>query len=320
MPRRTHHPPIPGRYPVTEPKTNLPASIRQRLKNLSRSQSVPFQEILQRYAIERFLLRLSQSEHAAIFILKGAQMLVAWGGPRTRPTMDIDVLGYTDNDLANLEAIVRSVCDAANCEADGLAYDTSSVKAIRIKEDAEYEGVRVTFTGHLDNVRIPMQIDVGFNDVVTPAPEPVAYPSLLGMQEPQLRGYNRDTLVAEKVEAMVKLGELNSRMKDFFDIWSLSRSFQFSLEPLASAIDATCQRRGTTVTGVPAILRPDSPAIGDKQTQWSAFLRKSRIEDTPSDFSEIAAAIAAFLAPPISYLSANAPPAVTIWAPPGPWR
>jgi len=305
---------------VTEPKSNLPASIRQRLKNLSAAQSIPFQEILQRYAIERFLCRLSQSDHAGTFVLKGAQMLVAWGSPRTRPTMDIDLLGYTDNDLANLEAIGRAVCNAPEPESDGLAFDTETVKAARIKEDADYEGVRVTFTARLGNARIPMQIDVGFNDIVTPAPEPVAYPSLLGMHEPKLRGYNRDTLIAEKVEAMIKLGEINSRMKDFFDIWALSRSFPFKLDSLAAAIDATCRRRGTAVTGLPAILHPESPAAADKQTQWSAFLRKSRIEHTPANFSEIAAAIAPFVAAPIAVVASTQPAAVTTWTPPGPWH
>ena len=123
----------------------MPASVRQRLKNASASQSVPFQEILQRYAIERFLSQLSQSDHAGEFVLKGAQMLAAWGSPRTRPTMDIDLLGYTVNDLANLEAIGRAVCNTPEPESDGLAFDDDTVKAIRIKEDADYEGVRVTF-------------------------------------------------------------------------------------------------------------------------------------------------------------------------------
>ncbi len=305
---------------MTAPKPNLPASIRQRLKNLATAQAVPFQEILQRYAIERFLCRLSQSEHAGRFVLKGAQMLVAWGSPRTRPTMDIDLLGYTGNDLVNLETIGRAVCSAPQSEPDGLTFDADTVKAVRIKEDADYEGLRVTFTARLDNARIPMQIDVGFNDIITPAPEPVAYPSLLGMHEPQLRGYNRDTLIAEKVEAMIKLGELNSRMKDFFDVWALSRSFPFELQGLAAAIAATCRRRGTTATGLPAILHPDSPAVADKQTQWSAFLRKSRIQHTPTDFAEIAAAIAAFLTAPITAVTASTPASGKTWAPPGPWR
>jgi len=305
---------------VTESKANLPASIRQRLKNISRKQSVPFQEILQRYAIERFLFRLSQSDYAGRFVLKGAQMLIVWGSPRTRPTMDIDLLGYTENDLTDLESVMRNVCDAPCPEPDGITFAPTTVKAIRIKEDADCEGVRVTFTAHLDNARIPMQIDVGFNDIVTPAPQSVAYPSLLGMPEPRLRGYNRDTLVAEKVEAMIKLGEINSRMKDFFDIWALSNSFPFTLRTLASAIDATCRRRGTTVSGLPAILLPDFPAIDDKQTQWSAFLRKSRIEHTPGRFTEVAGTIVKFIRPAISALLDTAPPSVTSWIAPGPWH
>jgi hypothetical protein len=305
---------------VTESKTNLPASVRQRLKNLSRTRSVPFHEILQRYAIERFLSRLSRSEHAGLFVLKGAQMLVAWGSPRTRPTMDIDLLGYTDNSLANLETIMRHVCAAPISEADGLVFDPHTVKAVRIKEDADYEGVRVTFVANLGNSRIPMQIDIGFNDIVTPAPELVAYPSLLGMQEPQLRGYNRATLVAEKAEAMIKLGEINSRMKDFFDIWALSRSFPFVLETLTAAIDATCRRRGTPVRALPVTLQPDPPGADDKQTQWAAFLNRSRLEHAPARFSEASAAVAEFLRPAIATLTDAAPPPVKTWTAPGPWR
>jgi len=297
----------------------MAASVRQRLKNLARDQSLPFQETLQRYAIERFLMRLSQSEHAGTFILKGAQMLAVWRSPRTRPTMDIDLLGHTDNSLRNLESILRSLCTDQHTDTDGLVFHPDTVKAARIKEDAEYEGVRVTFMVTLDTARIPMQVDIGFNDVVTPAPEIILYPSLLGMPEPQLRGYNRDTLISEKVEAMITLGEINSRMKDFFDIWALSRSFGFDLAPLTSAIRATCQRRNTSITGIPSTLRPDFPGADDKQTQWSAFLRKSRIEHAPDRFSDVSNAIAGFLGPCIAALVGGTKPSVSTWAPPGPW-
>jgi len=215
---------------------------------------------------------------------------------------------------------MRTLCNDQHPETDGLVFDPDTVKAIRIKEDADYEGVRVTFLARLENARVPMQIDVGFNDTVTPAPEIVTYPSLLGMQQPELRGYNRDTLVAEKVEAMIKLGEINSRMKDFFDIWALSRSFPFVLQTLTTAIDATCRRRGTPVRGLPVTLRPDFPGAEDKQTQWAAFLKKSRIHLVPGRFSEVSGAVAEFLRPSIAALADAATPSATTWTAPGPWR
>jgi len=204
---------------MTERKiTNLPASIRQRLLKVAQASNRPFQEVLQYYAMERFLFRLSVSSHVEKFILKGALMMTAWGAPATRPTRDIDLLGYVPNQVESLVEIIREVC-CQEVEPDALSFDPTTATGIVIKADADYEGVRVTSRGSLQNMPIPMQIDIGFGDIVFPAPAITEYPVILNHARPKLRGYSRETTVAEKFEAMVKLGLLNSRMKDFFDVW-----------------------------------------------------------------------------------------------------
>lgn len=283
--------------------TNMGASIQQRLKNRARETGVPLDRLLRRYGIERFLYRLSQSEaHRDKLILKGAQMLIVWRSERGRPTMDADFLGFTENTPERLKAIVQDICAMDYSEEDGLTLDSESVKAMRIKEDAEYEGVRVTFQGRLDSAKIPVQIDVGFNDVITPAPATVTYPSLLDLPEPELRAYNRESLIAEKFEAMVKLGELNSRMKDFFDVWLLSEQFTFSGKALSAAVEATFKRRGTERKGMPVTLLPDFAGIKDKQTQWKAWLSKNELDYAPPVFADVAKAVNAFLKPIVDSL------------------
>lgn len=236
---------------MTERKiTNLPASIRQRLLQVAQASNRPFQEVLQYYAMERFLFRLSVSPHVEKFILKGALMMTAWGAPATRPTRDIDLLGYVPNQVESLVEIIREVC-CQEVEPDALSFDPTTAIGIVIKADADYEGVRVTFRGSLQNMPIPMQIDIGFGDIVFPAPTITEYPVILNHARPKLRGYSRETTVAEKFEAMIKLGLLNSRMKDFFDIWLLSRQFDFDGATLAEAIRKTFSNRGTKITAEP---------------------------------------------------------------------
>lgn len=297
---------------------NIGASVRQRLKNRAHELKIPFNQILQRFAIERFLFRLSHSQHKDKFVLKGAQMLVVWGGSRFRPTMDIDLHGLTSNTLENLEAIVGDICDMNDEKADALLFDASSVTAVRIKEDAEYEGVRITCDGRLDSAKLHVQIDVGFDDAITPAPETVCYPSLLGMSTPELRAYNRESLIAEKFEAMVTLGELNSRMKDFFDIWLLSQQFTFHQRELANALLATFERRGTALGAMPTTLAEVFPGIEVKEQQWRAFLRKSNLGFAPPQFREVAILIFGFLSPVVDAINGEGMLDAT-WSPAGPW-
>jgi len=273
---------------------NIAASIRQRLKNISKDESRPFNELLQYYAMERFLYRLSQSKHTGRFILKGALMLRAWHSPELRPTMDIDMLGKTSNEI---DSIIEQVKDIISVEAepDGVVFDLDSIKAERIKEDADYEGVRARFTGTLDNARVHMQIDVGFDDIVHPEPVEIEFPTILDSPIPRLLCYSRESAIAEKFEVMLKLGELNSRMKDFYDIWLLSRQFDFNGKELAEAMRLTLEHRGTDIPEV--ITAFTKGFIKDKQVQWKAFHKRLGQEHVPNDFGVIASDVEAFLRP-----------------------
>lgn len=296
---------------------DVAASVRQRLQNVARSTGRPFQEVLQYYAMERFLYRLAQSPHIERFVLKGALMFQAWGAPASRPTKDIDLLGRMENSIDALTAAMRDVC-RQDVEVDGLVFDPDSVAGIVIKEDADYEGVRVTFRGSLQNARIAMHIDIGFGDVMFPNPELTDYPTILEQAAPRLRGYARETTVAEKFEAMVKLGQLNSRMKDFYDIWLLSRQFDFDGVKLASAIEKTFAHRGTTVKPQPTAFSTAFATDPTKIKQWEAFVRKSRLTDAPATLALAVEAIYAFLSPVAAALSEGRAFEQS-WRAPGPW-
>jgi predicted nucleotidyltransferase component of viral defense system len=227
-----------------EPKRNLPASVRQRLLNLSREKKEPFDLILSRYAIERLLYRLANSRYAERFLLKGAMLFSIWTEETYRPTRDVDLLGFGENDTVELEGIFRELCSLP-IEPDGLLFHAETVKAERIREEAAYAGIRVTLVAQLENAKIPVQADVGFGDAVTPEADEIIFPALLDLPAPKIRVYPIYTVVAEKLEAMIYLGEPNSRMKDFFDVWFLSQRFEFSGQTLTEAIQATFQRRKT---------------------------------------------------------------------------
>jgi len=181
---------------------NISASIHQRLLNNARQTGRPFAEVLQYFAIERFLYRLSRSPHAGKFILKGALMLSAWEPGLPRPTKDIDLLGSTKNDVSAIVAIMRSICKIETAPPDGLLFDPAEVEGERITENADYQGVRVGFWGNLGKARISMQIDIGFGDIVFPAPKKLIYPAILDMPRPVLRGYSKESIVAEKLESL----------------------------------------------------------------------------------------------------------------------
>ena len=196
---------------------NLPASVHQLLLNKARHTHRPFNELLQYYAMERFLYRLSKSPYAARFILKGALMFTAWKLESYRPTMGIDLLGRTANQVESVVAITKEVC-AQTVAPDGMVFNPATVKGARIIEDANYPGVRIRFQANLGAARVTLQLDIGFGDVIVPAPHLIEYPTLLDFEAPRLRGYSKESMVAEKFESLVKRGILNSRMKDFFDI------------------------------------------------------------------------------------------------------
>jgi len=275
---------------------NVAASVHQRLLNAAKATNRPFNELLQYYAIERFLFRLSKSQYADRFVLKGALTLLVWQSPITRPTRDIDLLGRVSNDLEAVGGIFVDIC-RHEVDADGLIFDPSSVTTFRIAEDADYEGVRATFRGYLGNARIAMQVDIGFSDVVTPGPVRISYPTILDNPAAQLQAYNRETVVAEKFEAMGKLGTLNSRMKDFFDVWVLSQTYDFDGPLLAEAIRTTFARRQTTITPDPVCFSDAFARDVSKASQWKAFVRNGRLVNVPAEFSEVAASVRRFLLP-----------------------
>jgi len=294
---------------------NVSASVRQRLLNRAGSDHRPFNELLQYYAMERFLYRLSQSVHVDQFILKGALMLRVWGSPELRPTMDIDMLGRTSNEEIEIVAKINDIL-TVDVETDGIAFDPASIQAERINEDADYEGIRIRFRGALGSARINMQIDIGFGDIVYPEPEKSELPTMLNSPTPRLLCYSRESSIAEKFEAMVKLGMLNSRMKDFYDVWLLSRQFDFDGPRLTEAVRLTFERRGTEL---PAEIDAFSaPFLENKQTQWAAFRKRLGQDHVPVSFREIAALTDSFLSPIVAVLSSGKQSPAN-WKAPGPW-
>jgi predicted nucleotidyltransferase component of viral defense system len=300
------------------PPKDVAASVRQRLQNNAKETGRPFQEVLQYFAMERFLYRLSQSSYAERFILKGALMLAAWHAPASRPTRDIDFLARMENNVEDILPVIRYVC-TKKVEPDGLVFDMASLAGAVIKEDADYEGVRVTFRAYLQNAHVPMQIDLGFGDVVFPAAVPTDYPTILDYPAPRLRAYCRETAVAEKFEAMTKLGQLNSRMKDFFDIWLLSRQFDFDGPTLAGAVEKTFANRKTPIDPKPVALTSAFVEDPTKVTQWRGFLRKSRLENVPQELGQVVDALAAFLLPVAEALMESRP-FDQFWQAPGNWQ
>jgi predicted nucleotidyltransferase component of viral defense system len=303
---------------VTKPIRNLAASIRQRLANAAKERHRPAAELLQYFAMERFLYRLSQSMHRDHFVLKGAMMLVAWRAPTSRPTMDIDLLGRGRNHTADLEAMVRELCHLGVEPPDGLVFDADSVVGEQITVESEYVGVRVTFLATLGTSRIRMQIDVGFGDALVEAEAAIELPTILDFPPPRLTGYSRETAIAEKLNAMFQHGRLNSRMKDYFDIGLLAQHFEFTGEKLSRAIRATFTRRGTELSATPIGLDDAFAEEPGKQVQWTAFLRKIQATTTTTSLLEQVRAVRQFLAP-VLVAMVEAVPFTRRWVPGGPW-
>lgn len=290
---------------------NISASVRQRILDRSKTDNRSFNELLQYYAMERFLYRLSLSSHAQHYILKGALMLRAWKLPEFRPTMDIDMLGKTGNEEANVIDQIRDIL-AVEVEPDGLAFDAESIQTERIIEDAGYDGIRVRFRGFLGTARIGMQIDIGFGDIVYPGPEKAELPCILDLPAPFLLCYSRESAIAEKFEAMIKLGHLNSRMKDFYDIWLLSRQFRFKLSNLAEAVRLTFKQRGTEFNQPIEAFSADF--ISSHQSMWNVFRKRLKQDHVSASFEDIVTAVESFLAPVIKGVTED-----MAWEPASSW-
>lgn len=291
---------------------NIGASVRARLLHRARAERSDFQILLTRYALERLLYRLSVSAHRDRFILKGAMLFVTWVAAPFRPTRDLDLLGSGDNGAEAIAETFRVIC-AQPVADDGVIFDVAALEAAPIREELEYGGVRVRTIATIAGARIPIQVDIGFGDAITPAPVEIDYPALLDAPAPHLRAYPVETVVAEKFEAVVTLGMANSRLKDFYDLWLIAQTFEFRKSILVDAVRRTFERRGTALPAdVPVGLTDDFAAA--KVSQWQTFLGRERMAAVPNAFADIIADLRLFLIP-----LASTPQGEWTWPPRGPW-
>lgn len=282
---------------------NISASVRDRLLNKARAEKLDFNLLLTRYALERMLYRLSISKQRDQFLLKGALLFDLWFDVPHRPTHDADFLGFGSAEIPHIEEIFRDICRIE--VEDGIAFQPDTVKAAEIRKEANYAGVRVTLLGMLDSARCAVQIDIGFGDAVVPGPDEVHYPVILGeMPGPHLHVYPRYTVVAEKLEALTSLGMLNSRMKDYFDLWILAKHSDFDGQILSRAVAATFERRRTAVpTGIPIGLSDEFINDAQKGKQWQGFLRKNALD--PMSLATVVVDLRDFLMPVLAAIAAG---------------
>jgi predicted nucleotidyltransferase component of viral defense system len=296
---------------------NMGASVRARLLDLARRNGDEFNFVLTRYGLERLLFRLA-STHGTQFVLKGAMLFPIWSGSSHRATHDMDLLGYGSPKVDVVTDIFRDI--AAVPADDGVVFLPETVKVTEIREDAIYDGMRVTLEGRLDRAEIHIQVDIGFGDDVTPPPVATAYPTLLPMPPPVLRVYPRETVIAEKFHTMVELGQINSRMKDFYDLWFLAGGFEFDGALLASALRATFARRKTALpTNLPSALTNDFANDPQKQIQWRAFVTKARLPHRSLTLADVITRLRAFLMPVLT-AQVQAVRRLGTWIPDRGWR
>jgi predicted nucleotidyltransferase component of viral defense system len=294
------------------------ASIKQRLLNISHERKEDFQHILTRYALERFLFRLSHSRFSDQFILKGAMLFLVWKETMHRPTRDMDLLAYGDSSPGAIKSAIHEICETP-VEPDGLVFESESLSLFDIRDEKVYGGHRMSLMARLDKARIPLQIDIGFGDVITPSPQHRTFPSLLAMEKPLIRMYPPETVIAEKLEAMVDLGLQNSRMKDFFDIHFLLRHVDFDGAVLVQAVKATFNRRKTPIpTRPPMALTREFFDDPQKLIQWKAFVNKNRLSAQTLELPQVITEIGAFLEPVLRAVAGDVAFDAT-WKARGPW-
>lgn len=273
---------------------DLGASVRARLLTHARDHGQPFDLVLTRFALERLLYRLSISPHADRFVLKGAMLLTTWFADPMRPTRDIDLLGFGDPGGKAMLATFRDILSIT--VDDGIKFDPEQLRVDRIREALAYGGVRLRTGATIGGAKVPIVVDIGFGDALEPGAEEIDYPVLLDMPVPKLRAYARETVIAEKFQAMVQLGRANTRMKDFYDIWLLSQAFEFDDDRLAGAIAATFERRNTAIPiELPDALTTAFATDPAKIEQWNAFKRDLAVD--PGTLAAAVEALAGFLMP-----------------------
>jgi hypothetical protein len=304
---------------VTQPRKNVVATVLAQLRNVAEAAGLSFNDILQAYVIERFLARLARSPHVDTVLLKGALMLQVWGVRRARPTMDIDLLRRGIADQAALVQLVEQ-CAAIGDPSDGVIFEAATISVEPIRDATEYVGTRIRLQAHLDNVRQTVQIDFGVGDAVHPQCQVIDYPVLLTSPPVRLHAYPVEAAIAEKFQAMVHLDLQNSRMKDFYDIWILSRTLAFSGPALSQALRSTFDHRHTSVPVVPPVaLTAEFHSEPVHIRQWAAFVRRIGEAALANDFARVVGDLAQFLMPASKAAATSADYPVR-WEPLGPWQ
>jgi predicted nucleotidyltransferase component of viral defense system len=253
-------------------KKNLQESVYTKLKNIALKKNRPTQEILRYYAMERFLYRLSVSNHKNSFFLKGGLMLMVWNPATHRATVDIDLLAKANNSIENISIILKEICSYPVSQ-DGIEFDSTALALAESQIETEYTGLSARFSAHLHTAKLPLRIDIGFSDKIFPTPANLDYPTLLDFPSPRLRGYTPETMIAEKLDAMVKLGLANSRMKDFYDVWKMMNQFQITPERIAPVIRDVFQNRKTVVREVPKAFSEVFYTTPKTLERWESFLK-----------------------------------------------
>ena len=303
---------------MKDSEKNLAESIRHRLRNRFKKSGEDISFGLQRYASERFLYRLGESSHRDRFILKGAALYAIWGSSVYRPTRDLDFTGYGSSEISDIIEVFRDLCAMPDA-GDGIYFDRDSISAEPIHDESEYHGLRVRFRALLGESKILMQADIGFGNAVEPAPVEIQYLTLLDHPAPRIRAYPLEAVIAEKLHAMVVLGERSSRFKDFYDLYVFTRQFPFKGEDLSRAIDATFNRRGTAIdAALPAALSPRFFADDARAEQWRAYLNRNSLPGAPADFTALGESLQAFLVPLWQALG-DSRKFSDFWTPLGPW-
>lgn len=261
-------------------------SIQAKLRNVSKASNKSHQLTITRYFQERFLFRLSQSAFRDHFYLKGGVLIYALEGQASRPTLDLDLLARKAGaDQIKIKSIFQKVCGMVY-DADGVIFDATSITTSEIAKEGNYSGIRVKVMAHLGNIRQWMQIDIGFGDIVVPGPLSIHFPTLLEMKSPELLAYSVESLLAEKFEAMIDLAEFNSRMKDFYDVYRILKTGQYSEKFLKQAIAQTMAKRETAISTNHAIFSDEFKKEERRQSQWRAFLRRANLNERLA-FSEV---------------------------------
>jgi predicted nucleotidyltransferase component of viral defense system len=294
------------------------ASVRARLGALAREKGINLELLLVRYAHKRLLYRLGQSNYRQRFILKGAMLQTVWLADPFRPTRDLDLLGHGDREPESLRTAFREII-AIECD-DGVVFDLDGLFVEPIREETEYGGQRIETTARIAGARLKIRIDLGFGDAVTPDADEVVYPVLLDQPAPKIRAYTKETVVAEKLQAIVALGATNGRMKDFYDLWMMSRHFSFEAALLARAIAATFECRRTPLPAdMPVGLSDEFATDADTVRRWQFFTSRNVLSEQPGSLADVVAALRGFLMPVIR-LAAGSEADAILWPPSGPWN